>query len=195
MELVREISQLKVRSLRKLNRVGEDLGLWGMVLLSFGLAGLTGLAAQIRIPLPFSPVPVTGQVFVVLLVGFTFGKKIGLGSQIFYAGLGGLGLPWFTGMAGGFMTLAGPTGGYILGFIPAVYLIGWLSQGREVKEWLSTLRIGLLGLSVIYLFGTVQLSLFLQTGLLETIKAGLIPFIWIDLLKVTLVSLLVGKFD
>ena len=195
MELVREISQLKVRSLRKLKRVGEDLGLWGMVLFSFGLAGLTGLAAQIRIPLPFSPVPVTGQVFVVLLVGFTFGKKIGLGSQIFYAGLGGLGLPWFTGMAGGFATLAGPTGGYILGFIPAVYLIGWLSQGREVKEWLSTLGIGLLGLSVIYLFGTVQLSLFLQTGLLETIKAGLIPFIWIDLLKVTLVSLLVGKFD
>jgi biotin transport system substrate-specific component len=159
---------------------------------SLGLAFLTGIAAQIRLPIPFSPVPVTGQVFAVLLIGLLFGRKLGTGSQLFYVGLGGMGLPWFSGLSGGIAALAGPTGGYVLGFLPAVYLLGWLSERFELTGITEIFFAGLSGLGVIYFFGSLQLSLFLNAGLRETIALGVVPFIWIDLLKGLLVAL-VGR--
>lgn len=156
---------------------------------------MTGFSAQVRLPVPFSPVPVTAQVFVVLLFGLIFGKEIGVGSQLFYVGLGGMGLPLFSGLSGGFAALAGPTGGYILGFLPAVYLVGWLSERFKLTRLTEIFLAGFAGLVVIYFFGSLQLSLFLNSGLMETVALGVVPFIWVDLFKCLLVSLVVREFN
>lgn len=192
MELVKGLTRRKETALEKLPALRKDPGLTRGILVSLGLASLTGIAAQIRLPIPFSPVPVTGQVFAVLLIGLLFGRKLGTGSQLFYVGLGGMGLPWFSGLSGGIAALAGPTGGYVLGFLPAVYLLGWLSERFELTGITEIFLAGLSGLGVIYFFGSLQLSLFLNAGLRETIALGVVPFIWIDLLKGLLVAL-VGR--
>lgn len=192
MELVKGLTRRKETALEKLPALRKNPGLTRGILVSLGLASLTGIAAQIRLPIPFSPVPVTGQVFAVLLIGLLFGRKLGTGSQLFYVGLGGMGLPWFSGLSGGVAALAGPTGGYVLGFLPAVYLLGWLSERFELTGITEIFLAGLSGLGVIYFFGSLQLSLFLNAGLRETIALGVVPFIWIDLLKGLLVAL-VGR--
>jgi len=85
--------------------------------LALGVACLIGLAAQVRILLPWSPVPITGQTFAVLVAGVILGRWWGGISLALYAGLGAAGLPWFTGWSGGLGYLAGPTGGYIIGLV------------------------------------------------------------------------------
>ncbi len=195
MELVKKISTVRSRSLTWIANLRRSPGLTKGALISLGLGLLTGLAAQVRLPLPFSPVPVTGQVLVVLLIGLLFGKNLGLGSQLFYVGLGGAGLPLFSGLSGGIAALAGPTGGYILSFLPAVYVVGWLSERFELASLGGLFSAGLAGLGIIYLFGAFQLSLFLNTGLVETVAMGVVPFIWIDLVKVLLAGILVKEFN
>lgn len=195
MELTREISRAKTRSLAWIAELRRSPGLKKGIPVSLGLGLLTGAAAQVRLPLPFSPVPVTGQVFVVLLIGLLFGKNLGLGSQLFYVGLGGAGLPLFSGLSGGVAALAGPTGGYVLSFLPAVYVVGWLSERFELASRGGLFSAGLAGLGIIYLFGGLQLSLFLNTGLVETVAVGVVPFIWIDLVKVLLAGIVVKEFN
>ena len=92
--------------------------------LALVFAFLTGLLAQVRFYLPGTPVPVTGQVFGVFLAGILLGKWGGV-SQCMYVGLGAAGLPWFVGFNGGLAYLAGPTGGYIIGFIFAAFFLGY----------------------------------------------------------------------
>ncbi len=92
--------------------------------LAVGMAALTGLMAQLRFPLPWSPVPITGQTFAVLLAGVLLGRWWGGASLAIYAGIGAAGLPWFAGWSGGFASIAGPTGGYIVGFILAALFLG-----------------------------------------------------------------------
>lgn len=195
MELVKGLTRRKEMLLEGLAELRENPGLVQGLLVSLGLAALTGVSAQIRLPVPFSPVPVTGQVFVVLLIGLLFGKKLGTGSQLFYVGLGGMGLPWFSGLSGGFAALAGPTGGYILGFLPAIYLLGWISERFDLSGITEIFFAGLSGLGVIYFFGSMQLSLFLNAGFKETIALGVVPFIWIDLFKGLLVALVGREFN
>ena len=89
--------------------------------LALGIACLAGLLAQVRFVLPWSPVPVTGQTFAVLLAGVLLGRWWGGISMAVYVGLGIAGVPWFQGLNGGLGYLAGPTGGYIVGFIPVSY--------------------------------------------------------------------------
>lgn len=162
------------------------------ILAGLGLATLTGLLAQIRIPLPFTPVPITGQVFAVLLSGLLFGRRSGGLSQLFYVSLGVMGLPWFTGLSGGWIVLTGPTGGYLLGFIMAAGFMGWLTDIFITKlRWYLLLGTSLVGICIIYLFGVLHLWLFYETGFLQAITYGVVPFIWVDLLKALIVSLLV----
>lgn len=195
LEIIKEVSRERARWLASIAELRRGVGLKKGVLISLGLALLTGMSAQLRLPIPFSPVPITGQVFIVLLLGFIFGKEIGLGSQLFYVGLGGAGVPWFTGLSGGFTSLTGPTGGYILGFLPAIYLVGWLSESFELKGISRQFLAGLAGLGVIYLFGSLQLSLFLNSGFSRTVSLGVLPFAWLDIGKVLLVSLVVKEFN
>ncbi len=154
------------------------------VALAFGFACLTGLLAQFRFYLPFTPVPVTGQVFAVLLSGVILGKWYGGLSQGLYAGIGAAGLPWFSGMKGGIDVLSGVTGGYIVGFIAAALVIGWFTD-RYVRSrsYIGLFSIMLLGIALIYLFGVVQLSLVMGVNAQRAIELGALPFIGVDVYK------------
>lgn len=148
---------------------------------------LVALFAQIRIPLPFTPVPITGQTFAVLLVGAALGAKRGAASLGLYTAMGIAGLPVFTGGASGFAQLVGPTGGYLVGFIVAAYAIGLLAERGLDRQWRTALIPFLVGSLIIYLFGVVWLSAFL--GLPDAIAKGFVPFIIGDTLKLILAAL------
>ena len=96
--------------------------------LALGMACLTGLMAQIRFPVPWSPVPITGQTFAVLLSGVLLGRWYAGLSQGLYAGIGACGVPWFAGWSSGISYLSGATGGYIIGFILAALLLGYFTD-------------------------------------------------------------------
>jgi biotin transport system substrate-specific component len=152
--------------------------------LALAFACLTGLAAQIRIPLPFTPVPITGQVLAVLLSGIVLGGCYGGLSQVFYAGLGTVGLPWFSGGNGGLAAITGITGGYIIGFVPAALAIGWLaSRSASVRRLHFQLLLMAAGVSIIYIFGAAQFAIVMNTGFLKTMKMAVLPFIPVDLMK------------
>jgi biotin transport system substrate-specific component len=154
------------------------------VVLAFGFACLTGLLAQIRFYLPYTPVPVTAQVFAVLLSGVILGKWYGGLSQGLYAGIGAAGLPWFNGLKGGMDVLSGVTGGYIIGFIAAALVIGWLTDRYvRCRSFIGLFSIMLLGIALIYLFGVVQLLLVLGVNAQRAIELGALPFIGVDVYK------------
>ena len=162
----------------------DELGLLYKLGLAFTLACLTGLAAQIRIPLPFTPVPVTGQVLAVLLSGVVLGGCYGGLSQVFYVGLGTIGLPWFSGWNSGLAAITGVTGGYIIGFVPAALMIGWLTNRYvTVRRLHFQLLLMMVGVGIIYVFGAAQFAIVMNMGFLETMKLAVFPFIPVDLMK------------
>lgn len=152
-------------------------------------SALVGLAAQIAVPLPFSPVPVTGQTFAVLLLAAAFGSRLGTASVALYVAEGLIGLPVFAGGASGIARLGGPTGGYLVGFIAAAAAVGALAErGWDRRVWTCALAM-LVGEVVLYVFGMAWLARFpLKVGLLE---AGLLPFLVGDAYKLALAALAV----
>lgn len=161
---------------------------WRIVLVVIGSL-LIGLAAQISIPLPFSPVPVTGQTLAVMLVAASLGARLGAASVALYVAEGLLGLPVFAGGASGAARLLGPTGGYLVGFVAAAAVVGWLAElGWAARVWKCALAL-ILGEVVLYVFGLAWLARFpLQVSLVE---AGLLPFLVGDAYKVAVVALAV----
>lgn len=158
---------------------------WQVALVVLG-AGLIALMAQVQFPLPFSPVPVTGQTFAVLLVGASLGARLGATSVGLYLVGGVAGLPVFTGGTAGLARLSGPTGGYLIGFIAAAFVVGLLvERGWDRRIWTAAIAM-LVGEVVIYVFGLGWLSRFpLTVGVME---AGLLPFIAGDLYKLGLAA-------
>ncbi len=148
---------------------------------------VVALSAQISVPLPFSPVPVTGQTFGVLLVGALLGSRRGALSLLAYLGEGALGLPVFAGGTGGLVRLAGPTGGYLLGFVAAAFLVGRLCERGWDQRLLTAGAAMLVGNAIIYLFGLPWLARFVGPD--KVLALGLLPFIPGDLLKLTLAAL------
>jgi len=154
------------------------------LLLAFNIAACTGLLAQVRLPLGFTPVPITGQVLGALLAGVVLGCGWGALSMGMYVGLGAAGVYWFNGLTGGLSPLAGITGGYILGFIPAAVLVGWLTgRSKAAPRFWLLCAIMLLGVAVIYFFGALQFSLVLHKGLGQTLALAVAPFIAVDVVK------------
>ena len=159
--------------------------------LALGVACLTGLLAQTRIVLPWTPVPVSGQTFAVLLAGVLLGKRWGGISMAIYAGLGAAGLPWFAGLSCGLAYLAGPTGGYIIGFILAGLLLGHFTDTYiRSRGFLSMLALMLFANFVlIHGLGLLQLGLWLNlvkgeaTTITSLLWMGTIPFIAGDITK------------
>jgi biotin transport system substrate-specific component len=152
------------------------------ILLCLLIAGVTGIAAQIRIPLPFTPVPITGQVLIVLLAGILLGHIYGGISMFFYFMLGCCGIPWFSGGVSGIPF--GPTTGYIIGFIPATFLIGWFTRHfRQAHKFLFLAGLMIIGVVIIYLCGALFFTLLMKTTLSETLTMTVIPFIPGDLIK------------
>lgn len=152
---------------------------------------LVAVFAQIRIPLPFTPVPITGQTFAVLLVGAALGAKRGAGSLALYTVEGLCGLPVFAGGAAGLAQLAGPTGGYLVGFIAAAYVVGLLAERGLDRQWHTALVPFLIGSLVIYLIGVTWLAVYLHLPLPDAIAKGFLPFIIGDTIKLILAVLAV----
>jgi biotin transport system substrate-specific component len=152
-----------------------------------GLAGvlLLGLVAQIEIPL--QPVPITGQTFGVLLLGALLGSRRGALTVAGYVAAGVAGLPVFAGGASGVSRLFGPTGGYLLGFIAAAWVVGWLSERGWDRRLLTAAAAMVIGTGVIYFFGLTWLSFFVGWG--RVVSVGLAPFVIGDLLKLALAAL------
>ncbi len=168
-----------------------ELSIPKKLVLAFGVAALTGLLAQARVQLPWSPVPLTGQTFGALLAGVMLGTWWGGVSMALYAGLGAAGLPWFQGWSGGMAYLAGPTGGYIIGFILAALFLGYFTD-KYVRSRSFTVILALMlfaNFILIYGPGLLQLNLWLSNvkgqavTFSQLLKMGAIPFIAGDVTK------------
>ena len=160
------------------------------VLLVVAGAGLVSLAAQIEIPLGFTPVPISGQTFAVLLVGAAYGPLLGALSLLLYLGVGLVGAPVDSGGEGGWEVFHGATGGYLAGFVAAAILTGWLAERRWDRRFNSAVAAMLSGSVVIYAFGLPWLAKEIGTGLEGTLEAGLYPFVLGDLIKLYLAGML-----
>ena len=148
---------------------------------------LVATLAQVKIPIPFTPVPLTGQTFAVLLVGAALGSKRGAISLVLYTLMGALGLPFFAGGASGLAYLSGPTLGYLVGFIAAAYVIGLLAERGLERSVRTSLIPFLVGTLVIYLFGAGWLAILF--GVEQAITLGILPFILGDAIKLILAAL------
>lgn len=146
-------------------------------------AVLTTLGAGLRVFLPGTPVPFTLQPYFVLLAGLAGGAAVGGASQALYVGAGVLGLPVFAGGAG----LAGPTGGYLVGFVAAASLTGAIA-GRESRDTARLLAAALAGMLIIYVFGAAHLVLVWRMPLMTALAQGVAPFVLFDTVKVVMAA-------
>ncbi|MEU3222418.1 biotin transporter BioY [Streptomyces sp. NPDC006976] len=151
--------------------------------LVLGGAALTGIAAQIAVPVPGSPVPVTGQTFAALLVGTALGARRGFLSLAVYALVGMAGVPWF---AGGSSGAGGASFGYVLGMLLAATVVGGLARRGGDRSVLRTAGTMVLGSAIIYAVGVPYLALSTGMSASAAIAAGLTPFLLGDALKAAL---------
>jgi biotin transport system substrate-specific component len=157
-----------------------------MLLRLLGATFFLTVCAQIVIPLPFSPVQLSFQTFAVLMIGAMLGRKLGTAAVLLYLFEGAMGLPVFQAGGGGLLRLFGPTGGYLIGFLPTAYLSGLLlEQPANRKGIRLILSLGMANL-VLYIFGLAQL--YLHFGQKQVLVMGFYPFLIGDFLKVLLVS-------
>ena len=160
-----------------------------LILCSF-FAALTGVCSIVSIPLPFSPVPVNLALLSVYLAGGLLGPKNGAISQFVYILLGAAGLPVFHNLTGGLSILAGPTGGFLAGYIAAAFLVGFF----YFKKMDKGLIIGLVGgLSACYALGILWFMLISGAGLKSALLLCIIPFLPGDALKIIAAIFLIRK--
>ncbi len=183
---MRAIQQLSAADLLRPAQ-GQSAWLYDLGVIAGGSI-LIALSAQLEIHVGFSPVPITGQTFAVLLLGALLGSWRGALAVTAYLIEGAAGLPVFAGGAGGAAHLIGPTAGYLAGFLVAAYLTGWLAERGWDRYMPATLVAMLLGNAVIYLFGLVWLARFI--GAENLLAAGLYPFVPGDLAKIILAAIL-----
>ena len=168
-------------------RVLADLipgGLVRDVILVAAAAALTGAAAQVAIPL--WPVPVTLQTFTVLLAGAALGPVRGTASMLVYLGVGAAGVPWFAQQHSG---IGFVTFGYVIGFVIAAGLVGWLAERGASRSVLGTIGAMILGNLVIYAVGVPYLAATAFAGDLgAAVSAGAVPFLLGDGLKILLAA-------
>ncbi|MCG0275248.1 MAG: biotin transporter BioY [Thermosediminibacteraceae bacterium] len=153
-------------------------------------AALTAVLSYIRIPLPFSPVPVTLQTLAVMLAGSLLPPKTAFLCMVVYISMGIAGLPVFSAGAAGLGALIGPTGGYIMSWPIAAYIIAFMLRKRNPTFLMLILSNILGGIIVVYTAGTFYLALITDMDITAAVTAGALPFIPGDLLKVLAASLL-----
>lgn len=150
------------------------------------MSAVIALGAQLEVVLPFSPVPLTGQTFGVLLAGILLGSRWGAAAVAAYLVEGLLGMPVFAGGAAGPVVFAGPTAGYLVGFLPAAFLTGALAERGWDRTPAKAAAAMLLGSSAIFAAGLLNLARFLPAS--QLLSAGLIPFLPGDVVKSALAA-------
>ena len=151
-------------------------------------ASLTGLAAQISLPLPFTPVPISGQTFAVLLGAAALGWRRAVLGMVLYLGVGLAGIHWFAQGQGGLSALELPSLGYVLGFVPAAALVGRLAEGRFDRHPLTTLVAMAAGNLAVYAVGVPWLMAVLHVGIGQGLLLGVVPFLLGDAVKALLAA-------
>lgn len=152
---------------------------------------LTAIAAQISLPLPFTPVPFTFQPMIVLVGAAALGSRLGLASQVLYLALGIAGVPvfaWSPELPQGMARLFGPTGGYLMSYPFAAYLTGWLAERGFDRRYASALFAMLCGLVVVFTGGVSWLVIGSRLGLSAALAAGFYPFVIADFAKLLVAS-------
>jgi biotin transport system substrate-specific component len=155
-----------------------------LVVVGFSL--LTALAAQVAVPLPFTPVPLTGQTFAVLLTGALLGPRLGALAMLAYLAEGAAGLPFFRGGAGGVGHLSGATAGYLFAFPAAAYVTGYFAERGWDRRFLTAAAAMALGSLVILGCGWAWLALAL--GGAQAFRLGVAPFLAGDVVKIALAA-------
>ncbi|MDB2424344.1 biotin transporter BioY [Litoricolaceae bacterium] len=153
------------------------------------LAGSMVLTLSAKVQVPFYPVPMTLQTLVVLLIGVAFGWRMGFATVLAYLAQGAMGLPVFAGTPEkglGLLYMAGPTGGYLVGFALAAAVTGWLAERGLDRSAIGTAVAMVAGNVVIYACGLVWLSNFV--GMERAVAFGMTPFLFGDLVKVALAT-------
>lgn len=165
------------------------------------ILGSLMVAASAQIQIPLWPVPVTGQTFAVLVIGMAYGWRLGSATLALYLLEGVIGLPVFAKFSSGWAVMAGPTGGYIVGFIVAAGIIGWLAERGWDRRVATTAAAMLIGNAVIYVLGLAWLTNFFvgagaevvastgaKTAFAAAIASGMLPFLLGDALKLALAA-------
>jgi biotin transport system substrate-specific component len=166
---------------------GSEAGFRAMraVLLALVGSALVAISAQIQVPM--YPVPMTMQPFAVIVIGAAYGGRLGAATLLLYMAEGALGLPVFAGMKGGAAVLAGPTAGYIVGFVLAAGAVGWLAERGWDRTVVATVAAMTIGMALIYIPGVAWLASLIGTE--KAIAAGMLPFLVGDAVKIALAAL------
>ena len=152
---------------------------------------LTAAGAFIVIPLP--PVPITAQTFFLNLSAILLGGQLGAVSQFIYVMMGVVGIPVFAGGKAGLGILFGPTGGYLLGFIIAAFVIGMINQMKKSAGIYWNIFSMLMGMLIIYFWGSLQLSLVAKMNFHKAVAIGVLPFIPGDVIKILLAAIISSR--
>tara|TARA_Y100001970_G_scaffold20369_1_gene22966 strand:+ start:107 stop:718 length:612 start_codon:yes stop_codon:yes gene_type:complete len=158
------------------------------LLLIFSGVLILWMTAQIRINLFFTPVPITGQTFGVLILAAAYGSRLGMTTILAYLFVGIAGLPVFAGASSGWSYFSGVTAGYLVGFAAAAYVVGYLSEVGWDRRPMSVIASMLIGNLIIYLFGVTWLTYSLGVGFGKGLSLGLEPFIIGDAIKILLAA-------
>ena len=166
--------------------------------ITLAILGSLAIWVSAKIQIPFYPVPMTMQVFVILAIGAAFGSRLGAATVLLYLAEGAAGLPVFAGTPEkgiGLAYMAGPTGGYLIGFVIAAFITGTLAERGWDRNFVTTALAMLFGLAAIYALGLLWLAApflpiteFGGIGFDKAIQFGLQPFIIADLVKVALAT-------
>lgn len=158
--------------------------------LVMGSALLTALLAQVSIPVAGSPVPITGQTLAVVLTAAALGPARGVAGQTLYLALGAVGLPFYSDASGGIEVVWGATGGYLIGFLPAAYLIGLAARQGQDRRVTRALPLFALGQLVIFAVGVPWLAVVADLSPAQALDAGFYPFLVGGAVKAVLAGLL-----
>ena len=162
-----------------------------MVLIAL-MTAVTCVLGPLSIPLPFSPVPISLTNFAIFLAIFVLGMKSGTISFIIYLLLGAVGVPVFSSFRGGFQVLAGPTGGYLIGFIFLALIMGFALDHFD-RKLVPTIIGMIIGMAVCYAFGTVWLAKLLSLSFKEGLMMGVIPYLAGDVAKIIIAAIVGPK--
>ena len=151
---------------------------------------LTALLAQVSLPVPGSPVPITGHTLAVVLVAAGLGPARGVAAQVAYIGAALIGFPFYAEATGGYQVVFSASGGYVFGFVPAAYLIGLAARHGADRNTLRALPLFLLGQAVIFAVGIPWLAVTAGLNAEQALEAGLYPFILGGVVKAAVAAVL-----